>query len=836
VRGRVFVLAALLACDDSAGLGEAPDPPDSGVFVPPVCNDGNPCTDDAWDSSAMACVFVVSTIACDDHNACTEADQCDEGRCVGRSIECDDGIACTIDACDPGIGCAPEPDHSACADQDPCTLDQCTASGCTNPFAEDGTICGDGVTCVTERVCAAHACVERPVEEGAACDDGNGCTVDDRCRGASCEGGRLDSVPLLLFETFMIDQAEWIVPVGDRFYVRTGVRGTTENLATIAVDRNDAAPEAVHGWERETAAIADNGGGLLVRSVIDTQLDSVIELYDVADVRRPVRLATVSGLGPVAGQIQVYDEALFACIDGELVGFDLSGRFVLLPTSLGPSSCNGIIAKAYERRGPIVAWVEAAAGPDRLLKVARAELGGLDSIFLAEPSTGAAPVSPFVSPSLVTDGHHVVFQDEGATIFVVDLDRAVPTLEWFSPSEPVHSLLAVEAGRLVVETDDGRVIAIDVTMPSAPLVLPAQITTPISTATLHAGVLFWTDFSARLRAAAVGPLGLVESIVVHGQGSLDRLYDDGARIVGMSPGGVTPIDPHTLDATPAGAPDTVPIPNDRPVWLDGDTGVLGVYVPLVSEPRECRPYDWFCGRRNFVWLDGRTNIGVDTTGGSVTTYDPFYEASGDQYATVAISGCIGGAVIRGPNGPSYNVVDRCRYPYLLREVPGAPVGAGGPSDDAVQAIAHDGHTTFLGQNRAELYDHGTSSTVSLGLTTPSGRDSVYLGAAYDGEHWVLVNARAGTPRFEVHDSSTVFVRAIDPAITPLRAMLLKWPDVYLAALEGEQGVVLAYDLTNNFPPRRVPIAGAAIDALEHDGLFYFARPDGLSVLTPGCGP
>jgi len=74
--------------------------------------------------------------ACDDDNACTEGDVCQEGKCLGNQDSCDDGIACTVDGCSLVHGCIHETQAAACDDSDPCTADICSPEkGCKNIFA-----------------------------------------------------------------------------------------------------------------------------------------------------------------------------------------------------------------------------------------------------------------------------------------------------------------------------------------------------------------------------------------------------------------------------------------------------------------------------------------------------------------------------------------------------------------------------------------------------------------------------------------------------------------------------------------------------------------------------
>ncbi len=175
-----------------------------------------------------------SSADCDDGDACDGAETCVDGECkAGEAPSCDDGIACTKDACSPSAGCKHEPDdtacdsgevcllgvgckvqvvcegdadcvdvgaggcahgvcgpagvctvvldHAACEDAFACTTDVCNEDG-TCASTPTNTACSDGLAC-TRDVCdpegTAHdaaGCVFTP--EHARCDDGFGCTED----------------------------------------------------------------------------------------------------------------------------------------------------------------------------------------------------------------------------------------------------------------------------------------------------------------------------------------------------------------------------------------------------------------------------------------------------------------------------------------------------------------------------------------------------------------------------------------------------------------------------------------------------------------------------------
>ncbi len=75
--------------------------------TPITCNDNNACTTDSC-SPASGCVFspVANGTACSDGNACNGAESCQGGNCTpGTPLNCDDGLACTVDSCNSGSGC-----------------------------------------------------------------------------------------------------------------------------------------------------------------------------------------------------------------------------------------------------------------------------------------------------------------------------------------------------------------------------------------------------------------------------------------------------------------------------------------------------------------------------------------------------------------------------------------------------------------------------------------------------------------------------------------------------------------------------------------------------------
>lgn len=183
------------------------------------------------------------TVASDcpaDGDVCNGVETCVEGRCVSISpLECDDGIGCTDDHCDPAEGClhgavdeaCPNLDGADCTDErcDPatgcyveippdacddgidCTLDVCDASfgaeACRHTvidgFCGDavcdpargcvGTMCAEAADCPVRACqeparCVAGRCESVALADGTPCDDGNPCSPSSACSGGECRG------------------------------------------------------------------------------------------------------------------------------------------------------------------------------------------------------------------------------------------------------------------------------------------------------------------------------------------------------------------------------------------------------------------------------------------------------------------------------------------------------------------------------------------------------------------------------------------------------------------------------------------------------------------------
>ncbi|HET8947707.1 MAG TPA: hypothetical protein VFQ07_12065, partial [Candidatus Polarisedimenticolia bacterium] len=133
------------------------------VFTPAPagssCNDGDLCTigDTCVSIPGNPIPICQGTAKCDDGNACT-GDSCDPatGACVSTPIVCDDANPCTADACVGGTCVStPLPDGSVCNDTDLCA----TGGTCqVNPFTGQATCSSQPVNCDDGDACTTDAC------------------------------------------------------------------------------------------------------------------------------------------------------------------------------------------------------------------------------------------------------------------------------------------------------------------------------------------------------------------------------------------------------------------------------------------------------------------------------------------------------------------------------------------------------------------------------------------------------------------------------------------------------------------------------------------------------
>ena len=143
------------------------------------CDDGNACSHDACALGSGCTTTDFDGAPCDDNDACTMGDVCVQTDCVGAPVECDDGNGCTLESCTDG-DCEVLPDDGAvCDDGDVCTEEECANAGCL-AVAKD---CDDGNPCTSDACAAAVGCEHTTVADATACGE------DKVCLGGTCVVG-----------------------------------------------------------------------------------------------------------------------------------------------------------------------------------------------------------------------------------------------------------------------------------------------------------------------------------------------------------------------------------------------------------------------------------------------------------------------------------------------------------------------------------------------------------------------------------------------------------------------------------------------------------------------
>jgi hypothetical protein len=154
------------------------------------CDDGDPCTLDACDPS-LGCVYSEEAVAF----PCVP--DCNGGVADYTPCPGDDDI-CTRDACLPSVDLIGDPHRCIvgliaferqCQDADLCDGEEYCSPvlGCEEgppPVCDDGDSCNGVESCAPASGCQAGT----PEPDGSACDDGRECTASDVCAGAVCTG------------------------------------------------------------------------------------------------------------------------------------------------------------------------------------------------------------------------------------------------------------------------------------------------------------------------------------------------------------------------------------------------------------------------------------------------------------------------------------------------------------------------------------------------------------------------------------------------------------------------------------------------------------------------
>ena len=229
-------------------------------------------------------------ILCDDGDACT-IDACDPatGTCLADHppVDCEDGDSCTINNCDPLSGCLSAP--VVCDDFDECTANLCSEGNCLYPLIDCGPneLCDPASGCydpcggvICDPIDQCHEpgncvypgeCVDGPPEiDGIPCDDGNPATEDDECNSGVCVGipTECDGSDPTLVRTCEEVGAEGHICVGEQ-NCRVDGWGPCEGLRieicnAVDDDCDGEIDELIDGGDCDTGLLGECGNGYLL--------------------------------------------------------------------------------------------------------------------------------------------------------------------------------------------------------------------------------------------------------------------------------------------------------------------------------------------------------------------------------------------------------------------------------------------------------------------------------------------------------------------------------------------------------------------------------------------
>lgn len=146
------------------------------------CSGGGACLHDLNHAVCAGKSGPCADGVCDPKSSCIAVPKDVTVVCQGE-----DKVACTVEHCDGTGGCAKTgtATNTLCDDKEPCTLDVCTATGCSH--TNQDSVCDDGNDCTDDKCLGDKGCALTNKTDGTACkSDGIACTTEG-CVAGSCK-------------------------------------------------------------------------------------------------------------------------------------------------------------------------------------------------------------------------------------------------------------------------------------------------------------------------------------------------------------------------------------------------------------------------------------------------------------------------------------------------------------------------------------------------------------------------------------------------------------------------------------------------------------------------
>jgi hypothetical protein len=865
-----------------------------GVEHPP-CDDGNPCTTDSFDLEAQHCVHAPTHEFCDDGSACTTNDRCDNGTCVGEAISCADSITCTVDGCDPELGCRFLPDDSVCSDDDPCTLDVCGLEGCENPTAPNGTLCGTLEACVSVQMCLLGECTTVGIPDGTPCNDSNVCTQEDVCVAGICQGASADIPPEIVAEDFLYAPAFFSLP-----YTTSSFQGAyLDNALYVSDGISLKTAVLTEGALRVVGATPGVNAGPLVpisssTRAVATMQDTKLVLLDTSVPQRPTVVAQTTLGNDGAATITVDGERVLACVldfyvdtanDSTLVSIPLEADGFGLVEELDPEVCDvqrGAVALEGNRLARVprrLGWPGDEENFFELWEIGTSEpaLLGRISVDDLEIPEGVIP-GPFTTLDL--RGDHAV----GFTVDTWPAGRVALWVDLRSVEAPRATVIPVGSGQFLGHFDsfllgknDEGLFTMDMSdplHPGVPVPQPGSLDRIVASSNTH---LFATSARQLIAVPRIGG-ELFTPLPSIGNGSIDVLWHRAGGVVAVSPysfisqdvGNGWLSEPSTTMTSLLGA-----------ITVIKDTSeVMGVFAPIRGYPPPgcvvtASPFG-FCSRRQNVTVDGtdsdvqRLSVSSDGT----STFEDHLPVSMTQPTVslhaMAFWGCMGSAVARASDGTArISVVSACSGTDSVGmvELSSIPITlAPGDSFTGDQvtdflSVAHaEGIVSIANRHTVRLVNYKTALwpriAAEIDIADLEHADDVSMG--YDAGVWVVVLSDGvfnGVPvesRLLVYDvdesgASLRWSQVLYPGYnyydkTRRRVLAMAWPLAYIGYHAGSDDrtfhQLMVFDVSGGADDalvQTIDLPSEPVSALVDENRLIIGRVDGLTVVAPPCG-
>lgn len=890
---------APLDCDDDNACTDERFDPFAGVCIrgnnDDDCDDGSACTGSDR-CAAGSCLG--TALECADDVTCT-SDLCDPTRgCVFVPDHegCADDDPCTLDVCDPNgflDGCTnpPAPDGTPCGEFEACTsIEVCVQRFCTSLPIPDGAPCSDGDICTAGDVCGGGACVGTATQLPPA-------VVRESFRFLGAPRGVLLGSTLLWPDQFLrslhldvedsgfprqtdyapsaiinLARPAAVTRIDDErgaVLERSSVAGRADDAAFVHivdrflnVERSIAVSPGfrllgadathIHGCNMTTSNAGD-----LVSLLIepDPEGDEAPPVQDDRACRDRVS-PDGAGVFVVRNELSRHVEILEVRAGGsvltaEVLGFPISPqqvfvgrRRVVLLDSFGPTLVNvdrplGERVSALVMPPELLLPTPVAVAVDKLYVVTSGDVD-CDALCDTAEDSECDPC-----PGLAEGYRRLSFDDDdGLTLDDWRLDTPLR----FIDGQSSGSVVAVSDVDAVVSLADGSLVVAD---------NQARVT-PISGAGAIDALLRGSDADPTALAVSVNQIVPVPAAFVSALGLVDTPGFPLRPLCGPAPSPSCFLrGAHLFEDR--GGQRSLYTPRGPALSIDSQAHVGVLPAGLRSDPTEAVNINR--GLSDVMIVD---DDGVATPGIGLSTVAAVAFPTGvTSFTSISLDSCIGAALGARDSlayiyGLSACVTVEDPHADALSEIRVPELDEAVLQQTAVSSWQSGTRVSFLAEGVAVLVDVENPLAVAVLAVVHDDRlrDAEFLSAGSDLDAWVITatDVESG-PHLFVYDvaaPSRPFEQlSIDlpssssssPVQIAHRVLAVAWPRAFINVWDGTDDVarghaVLTLDLAVDPPAllERIPLASEPVDLLIVNDSVVVARADGLTVISPPCGP